>query len=61
MTWQPIDCAPKDRPVLLFLKGYVVIRWIEGHWDNDHWEDVHGADLTPFHPSHWCDPGEPNP
>lgn len=58
-----LGTVPKDRPILLFLRGYhpLGIRWIQGYWSESITGCVamSGQDLTPYLPSHWCDPGEP--
>lgn len=60
--WQPIETAPKDRPILLFLRGYppTVSRWVPVWWEESlgRWASAE-CDPGKYLPSHWMDPGSP--
>lgn len=63
-TWQPIETAPKDRPILVRWEGtHVSTIWPDfgrmsvGVWRGDHpmphWTPVDTALMHAIHPTHW--------
>jgi len=58
--WQPIETAPKDRPILLFCGRLpLVSRWVVPWHGTGEWEGLgqEGMAITP--PSHWMPLPEP--
>jgi hypothetical protein len=63
MSWQPIETAPKDRPILIYTRGgeILIVTWYAGQWDDGEgrpWKDpaIHWMPL-PEPPTH----NEPRP
>ena len=59
MNWQPIETAPKDRPLLLLVQmrkkhGRPSVFPLSGEWVNDHWV-IFNADwaIQRVEPTHW--------
>lgn len=50
MKMQPMNKAPKDRPILLKIEG----EWIEGEWIEGKWQEDDGKWFVVTLPSHGC-------
>jgi hypothetical protein len=65
MNWQPIESAPKDRPILL-IGGYVYPEIgdkynldtpLTAEWQYNKWWAIHTSaySVIAHNPTHWCE------
>ena len=63
--WQPIETAPKDRDIIVFIPtGYEkidIVRWERNEWWGDHWMNARCVDEgRAGTPTHWMElPSDP--
>lgn len=52
INWQPIETAPKDRPILLHEPHSATI---EGMWRDGRWREIVTGEFVYLKPTHWCE------